>query len=97
MSTIKKYRLTAKFKKLSKEEPTNNLQLNAFMRLCVNIYEDLIKTDEMIDSDPASKTFTNKDFARLYRGLWVHEPKNMKKETETMLYNLEMEDLIEEA
>ena len=97
MNTIKKYRLTAKFKKLSKEEPTNNLTLNSFMRLRVNIYEDLVKTDEMIEVDPSSKTFTSKDFARLYRGLWVHEPPSMKEETKTMLYNLEMEDLIEEV
>lgn len=97
MNTTRKYKLTRKFERLVKEEETKNLALNAYIRLCVNIYEDLVKTDEMIDVKPSSREFTDMEFGRLYRDLWTEEPEDIRGEIKTMIYNLEMEGLIEGA
>ncbi len=94
MSTTRKYKLTAKFERLSQEPETPNVVLNQYMRLCTNILEDILNNKDL---DTKLKTFTNKQFGALYRDLWTEEPSDIHLEIKTMLDNLQYEGLIEEV
>lgn len=65
------------------------------MRICVNIYEDLVKEDEDIKAKYDSKAFTEFQVVQLYWQLWIQVPEDWESEWKQLIQNLQFNGLIE--